>query len=399
MALSAVVMAALLAVASGASAQLVFDVGNDIWASNDDGSGAHLLVTAASLGMDQGLGDPAVAPTGSTLMFDGLTHANGTPNPISSAVFWGADADGVYALSGGTVTRLSGAPQPAGDSSETDELEPEPAPGGLYVYQHEQCVPQTTYYNLPGKYCGGWLRSVPISRGAASYSAFATPCDGDMGIPSTPPADPSPDPASGSLRVAYVGCEHADQGSAGITTYHDQLIVSGAGGQGQVTVALAPSQSNASNGDPDLADPSWSPDGSELVVYDAGGSDFDPLTSQTTTTPGGLYVFSDLTQTNSGRLVLADPLKGDGTADRIRSPRFTGAGTIVFVLDGSIYSIPASCSDCTMASATQLRDGGSDASTQSFSVDWTSGTVAPAQADSGGGGSGGGGGGSKHQNG
>lgn len=389
----AVVSAVALALASIASAQMVFDVGNDIWASNDDGSGAHLLVTAASLGMDQGLGDPAVAPHGSTLLFDGSTHANPFVDPLSSSVFYGDNAAGVYALSGGTVTRLSGPPRSTGTASESDELVPEPASGGVYVYEHEECVPQTTYYNLPGKYCGGWLRYAPISSGAAEASAFATECDGDMGIPSTPPADPSPDPASGSLRVAYVGCEQAEQDQAGITTDHDQLIVSGPGGQGKVTVALAPGASNAASGDPDMADPSWSPDGSELVVYNAGGTDFDPQTSQTTTTPGGLYVFSDLTQTNAGRLVLEDPLNGDGTADRIRSPRFTGAGTIVFVLDGSIYSIPASCSDCTMASATKLRDGGTDASTQSFSVGWTSGSVAPAKAGSGGGGSGGSGGG------
>jgi hypothetical protein len=201
-----------------------------------------------------------------------------------------------------------------------------------------------------------------------------------MGIPSTPPADPSPDPASASLRVAYVGCEQAVQGAAGITTDHDQLIVSSPGGQGQVTVALAPGASNAASGDPDLADPSWSPDGSQIVAYDAGGSDFDPLTSQTTTTAGGLYVYADLSTTSAGRLALVDPLHSDGTADRIRSPRFTGDGRIVFVLDGSVYAIPAGCNACTVADAKLLRSGGADASTQSFSVAWRSGRVAPAKA-------------------
>jgi hypothetical protein len=359
---------ALLAAPGVASAQLVFDRGNDIWAANDDGSNPHLLVQAAPLGMDAGLGSPAVAPAGDTLLFRGTTFR--TPYVDHGLTFYGENTDGAYALQGGTVRRLSGPPAALSMPSTTGDIVPEPAPGGAYVYERGSCTdvwdPITFGY---ARLCGSELRSSTLAAGAAGSARFTTPCDEEA---EGGPADPSPDPAAGSGLVAYVGC--MSEGPGGFR--RGELILGGPGGTGATTIAYGPEEPNSETiaGFAGYADPSWSPDGSRIVAYDYGGAAADGVQE------AGIDVFGDLSGPSAGRLVVHARQEEYGAYETLASPRFAGPSTIVFVAAGSVWSVPASCDECSFPGpeVKLLVPGGSTAAEQAFSVAWTEGEVAPA---------------------
>lgn len=362
----ALLAAALLA--SPASAQLVFDRGNDIWAANDDGSSPHPLVEAAPLGMDAGLGSPAVAPDGNALLFRGTTLRN--PHAGFTTNFYGENADGDYVLSGGVVRRLSAPPAAMPLSLTTGDMGPEPAPAGGYVYQHDSCTEAwniIVFGYVP--FCVSELRSSSLAAGAAGSARFASPCDEEA---EGGPADPSPNPASGTLQIAYVGCKaEAEFSSPG------ELIVGGPGGAA-TPIAVGPELPNDESvaGFADFADPSWSPDGSRIVAYDYGGTDTGGNPEQA----AGIYAF-DPARPGFMRLMAAAPRESNGEYEVLASPRFAGAETIVFVARGSVWSVPADCSECSFpGDARRLFAGGSDPSTQAFSVAWTAREVVPATA-------------------
>ena len=377
--LGLVVLGLALAPAT-ASAELVFDRGSDIYAAADDGSGVHLLVAAGWLGMDQGLASPAVAPSGDELLFWGETFQNASPDHGYTP--YGANADGVYALAGGQLERLSAAPtavrNPDGTQtySSGDEA-PEPAPGGGYVYEHTAC---SVYYNTGlqtwGDDCGTSLESAPLSQGSAGASQFASDCD----VTGSSVQDPVADPAAGALRVAYGGCAYSADPGNPLVDPQAELVVSGPGQQGQVRVALGADTCCVAHPSAGFSDPSWSADGQRLVAYNAGGehdtwngSGFD-----TTSIPGGVYVYSDLSHTTAGTLALQAPSDDQGGYLRFSSPRFMGSDKIVFVAQGSVWSFPADCVKCSFPTdATKLYDGGSDPATQATGVAWTAGTIQP----------------------
>jgi hypothetical protein len=359
-------LAAALGAPGVASAQLVFDRGNDIWAANDDGSNPHPLVAAAPLGMDAGLGSPAVAPDGDTLLFVGTTKRNQIAG--HSQDFYGENAAGTYALQGGVVRRLSPPPVASPSSWTTLTDEPEPAPGGSYVYKYRTCTETPVLFEYAffwNPFCKNELRSAGLAAGDAGSTQFATPCDtdGEGG-----PAGPSPDPANGSLLVAYVGCT-VEAGGGGMA--RPALIVSGAGEAGEKAAAEGAELPYSTEA---LADPSWSPDGSRLVLYDHGGT---TIGGEPEDSPG-IYVLEPMPNPTSSRLLVSAPEEAEGVFETLASPRFVGANTIAFVAGGSVWSLPVSCDECTMADATKLFDGRSDPSTQAFSVAWTARGVAPA---------------------
>ena len=128
-------------------------------------------------------------------------------------------------------------------------------------------------------------------------------------------------------------------------------------------------------------DPSWSAARDRLVAYNAGGDHqtYNGYGFDTTTVPGGLYVYGDLSQTNPGTLALPPPGDGHGGYLQFFTPRFMGTDKIVFVAQGSVWSIPAACNHCSFpGDATKLYDGGSTAATQASGVVWTAATIRPA---------------------
>jgi hypothetical protein len=358
-------IAVALAAPGVASAQLIFDRGNDIWAANDDGSNPHPLVLAAPLGMDAGLGSPAVAPNGDALLFRGTTLRNAYAG--NSQDFYGENADGAYVLQDGAVRRLSAPPAASPMAWTTGDLVPEPAPGGAYVYERDSCTEQLfniEYSLFWGAFCKSELRSSSLAAGAAGSASFATPCDeaGEGG-----PGDPSPDPTDGSLRVVYVGCGTETEPF----TTRGELIVGEPGGVATpIAYGADLPYGNAFAG---FADPSFSPDGRLIVAYDYGGTDYADTPEQA----AGIYLF-DPASPGSMRLLLSAPEASGGEYETLASPRFAGPNTIVFVAGGSVWSVPASCDECSMADATKLFAGGPNAAEQAFSVAWTAVNVAPA---------------------
>lgn len=352
-----------------ASAQLIFDHGNDIWAANDDGSGAHPLVLAAPLGMDAGLGSPAVAPDGDALLFRGTTLRNAVAG--HSQNFYGENADGVYELRGGVVRRLSAPPVAGPLAWTTGDIEPEPGPGGSYVYERDQCTEIQIFTEFGffwDPFCVSKLRSSSLAAGAAGSAPFGTSCDEDA---EGGPADPSPDPASGSLLVAYVGCE-TEAGSAGLS--RGELVVSGPGRSGEAAIAYGP-EIPYDEATTAFADPSWSPDGSRLLLFDHGGTDYTDTPEQA----AGIYVLEPMPSPTTARLVVLAPEVGSQEYETLASPRFVGPSTIAFVAGGSVWTAPLSCEACSLGSgATKLVPGGSTPAEQAFSVTWTGASVAPA---------------------
>lgn len=360
----AAILVVLAAMSSPASAEVVFDRGNDIYATNDDGSGLHLLYAANWVGMD-GLGTPAVAPNDSTLLFRGTTFRNKYVTPHGNTVY-GLNVDGTYELAGGQARRLDAAPAPARDPQGrplaymTGSETPEPAPGARYVYQAAQC---TEYYNsgflVWAVDCDHQLDSAPLSQGTAAATQLPSECDGTgSGV-----ADPAPDPSSPTLRVAYVGCLSTPPNP--LESPKGELIVTQSGAD-QVVATGADNSG--------FHDPSFSSDGTKIVAMADGGGIDDLDTGYQATVTRGLYLYSDLSHTTPGRLLIAAP---DGSTT-FSSPRFMGADRIVFATGGSVWSIPADCSSCSFpADATKLYDGGSDKTTQASSVAWTSGSITP----------------------
>ena len=357
----ALLTAACAAGAAPAQATILFERGNEIWAMNDDGSGAGVLIPlGAAPGMEY-LRQPHALPGGGPVVFTGSTTA------YQSGIFqFGDNATGVYVWNRGAVARLSGEPGPctgpAAPHCTSRHTDPEVTADGRYVAELFVSIgnnsPQST---------GAIFREGLDNTG---YESLATSCgDGDEGgEPSANPANPA--------QIAYGGvyCSTFDDNTFE-TTYHLYI--------GSTLLA---------SDDGVLIGPSWRPDGGALVWAETAAS------GQANDATAGLYVSDG--PGGAKRQVAALP-----EADILNSPdpRFIGNDLIVFAYDTNytaadsndgqggrdLYVLPASCNSCTLAQATRLTSDG-DSQTPA----WTAASAAdllPPQ--SGGGGTGGGGGG------
>jgi hypothetical protein len=382
---------AVAALPQAARAELIFDRGPDLYAANDDGSNIHPLVRASWLGMDNGIWTPAVAPNGTVVTFMGETMRNDVQDPNGNGThYYGSSADGAYVLSNGSISRLTPDPAPAGYSTGGD-INPEPVAGGRYAFKHWSCTEVHGQYG-PDNWCESAMFTAPLSQGALASTTF-TPVSGCSSA-----GNPTQDPSTSDLRLAYTGCSYNADPSDFLSEDRASIYISGPGHEGEHAIALG---EDTDTGQTDgFLDPSFSPDGRQVVAYDTGGGrdDFNHMPTHFEV-PAALRVFdAGAAEPSEGRVLVQAPLDDNDHYVTLGSPRYISADTIAFTADGSLWTVPADCDNCTLDDASELIPGSFDDDTGIGAVAWTSQSVQPgtapppppAQTGSGGGGNGGG---------
>jgi hypothetical protein len=145
------------------------------------------------------------------------------------------------------------------------------------------------------------------------------------------------DPAEGSL-LAYT-----------TSTSPPDLVIGNQAASSATTVASRPS----------LVDPNWSPNGSQIVVYDSSS---------------GLWLYT-ASGGGTGRELLVDP-NPSTLFPTFGQPVFVGPGEIAFDANNNIYEIPTSCNMCTFPGPQvhQLTTDGTASSPDGYPA-WTSQTI------------------------
>src|SRR3954454_19754696 len=166
--LRAALAGALLAVvAAPASAQIVYDQGSSqITVANDDGSAAKPLITVDQVSGMEGVEAPAVNPSGTTVVFEGMDPFT----DYRAAGACGSDCTGVYKYSDGTIRRVSGRGPSCTYPCALIEEQPEIGSNGKIVSSYEWATWDSFWTG------SGYIWSIDSSH---SWSALTTPPHGD----------------------------------------------------------------------------------------------------------------------------------------------------------------------------------------------------------------------------
>ena len=310
------------AVAQPASATIVYEHGEEVWAMNDDGSDQRRLAEGGSLGMEAGLDDPHVAPNGSTVVFEGSTNRNyhtcGGGSP-----YWGLHTTGVHRWRDGVVSRSTQSPAPHQCASSW-HLDPEARTDGRVL---------NLFWS---KVDGSQLKTFQSGPQDGPADSFVpTGCENDIDL-----ADPSPNPANPAQYV-YLGCE-------------------GGGGDSAIAVSQGSTHQGFSFDDAAQIGVGWRSDGGLVAAIERG-------------TEPGIWTYTPIPG-NANPVHVLDGTFGSNIGDDLS---FAGAGNerILFPANGDIWSIPASCTAATCsfpASATRLTTSG-----QNENPSWTSAALRP----------------------
>jgi hypothetical protein len=351
----------VLSAAPTAGAEIVYvhgsGVGSTLMAMNDDGSGAHVLLSAANVQPNDQLAYPSLLPNGSTLVFQGSTdqydNLNGPPGDS------GANYGGLYTFSGGVINRLSAPPAPVANAG-SEDTSPSITADGRVVYE----ALALTYYSDGSGLSGSSQQLLvrPLAGGAPS--AWQT-------SPQTSFGRDAADPANGGL-IAYT------------TNPPIQLAIGNQAGTSTTIVADQPEGFN----------PAWSPDGSQLVDVDWTDS-----SSTGTGYSAGIWLFPAHAGA-TGREILADPNPpaSEFHAGSFNYPTLAGPNEIVFqaTVGGAtnLYEVSTSCSACAFPGpgVKQLTSDGTASSPDTYPA-WSSQSLAALGQGGGAGGAGGGTGG------
>jgi hypothetical protein len=306
---AALVCLAVLATAQVSAAQLIVARGGAIYAMNDDGSNQRQLIAASQI---PGVAAPAHLSDVDVFQNGGQTLAFTYGGSVFSPGC-GLYCEAIYTLSSGSLTRLS----PAGMAFDGTWVSYDAQPR---VTADSEVAYQSTLWDLDTS-PSTLLATYPVSGGGASQGWAS---DGaSVGLP-------TPNPAN-AAELAWVSWLN-NRWEMHITNRSDSsdVLVAYSYGQDQPTSM------------------SWSADGTRLLVsYPNEIVELNPATGSQIR----LYSYT-------------------GSSGGPTSVRFMGSSSVVFVQNGNVYSIPATCNDCTSTNATQLTSGG-----DSYSVAWTSATT------------------------
>ena len=360
--LALLLVLASIAPAPASAGQIVYEHGADIWAINDDGSGAHPIVTVAQVPGMSSIDGPAVFPNGgASVAFEGTTLAYLAPVGSGPAGSCGLECTGVYTLADGAVTRLTPAaaqcgPAPAWCGSFSTS--PSWMANGNIAYEYDLYTWEYSCLTLP---CG-WrfndssveeIDVVPPAAGAFRGAKWNV----EHGR-SVLGAGPIPDPAD-AAKLAYVGDSICEPGGCLYPLY------TGTGNGADTPVAY----------DDDLIEAAWSPDGGRFADVEGGGErGIWTYAADAASTPGKQFVWAltDPLQTGS------DP--GENPFDvTFKGVAWLGTSKLVFSADDNLWTIPASCGSgggpCQFPrDATQLTTDGS-AAAPNLEPSWTSSTA------------------------
>lgn len=359
--LAALLCAALLALAVFAApadaGQIVYRHGPDIWAMNDDGSGAHPVLTVAQVPGMSSIGAPAVfADGGTSIAFEGTTLAYLAPVGSGPAGSCGLQCTGIYSFADGAVTRMSYAAAPCGPAPAwcgSFSTSPAWTADGRIAYEYDQYTWEYSCLTFP---CG-WrfttaLETVNVIPPAANVGPGVT-WNLEHGA-----GRPIPDPADAS-RLAYVG------GPVECATGCQTPLYISSGNGSDSPVAY----------DDNLIGAAWSPDGTEFADVEGGDKrGIWTYAADAASTPGKQFTWAlqDPLQTGS------DP--GDNPFDvTFEDVAWLGTARIAFAAEGNLWTIPASCGSggvpCQFPrDATRLTSDGTAAAPDT-EPSWTSSTA------------------------